>query len=148
MMKMMVIKVVLVDDDSANIESTFLTPEHIIYVYQSPGRRSLTTREHIIVSFYSYITSPSFKCTCLCITVRACLYFILKFFICRTWGIRGDINRYQKETVLFHSAALLRSISSSFSSPHVSLLPALQFSKQDVKFTSAFTSYDVRSPPL
>lgn len=32
--KMMIIKVVLVDDDdNANIESAFLTPEHIIYVY-------------------------------------------------------------------------------------------------------------------
>lgn len=42
MIKMMIIKVVMEDDD-ANTKSTFLTPEHIIYAYLSPCRSSLTT---------------------------------------------------------------------------------------------------------
>lgn len=42
--------------------------------------------ENILLSpFFLHFLFPDFKCTRLCVTKRACLYFIQKFFICKTW---------------------------------------------------------------
>ena len=83
---MMIIKMVLEEvlDGNKSIDSSFLTPEHIIYVYK------IKIRTYYCLLFIFCIIFQTFKCTCLCITVRACLYFIQKkFFICKTYEIRG-----------------------------------------------------------
>lgn len=74
---MMIIKMVLEEvlDGNKSIDSSFLTPEHIIYVYK------IKIRTYYCLLFIFCIIFQTFKCTCLCITVRACLYFIQKSFL-------------------------------------------------------------------
>lgn len=46
--------------------------------------------EHIIASFFPAFLFPN---ACPCIMIRACLYFIQKNFICKTWGNQGFKKR-------------------------------------------------------
>lgn len=94
----MMMKVMMVEDDKS-VASNFPTPEHIIYNIQAK----------IIDEFRTYyclllFSASSFPiCTRLCFLMRACLYFIQKFFICKTLGKSGV--KTHRRLFLRHDAA-------------------------------------------